>query len=182
MGSISRPAISLIMKSRLLLLAPLIALLFSACAGYKIGPTKPHHLDKIVKLAVPTFSNETLEPRLSVLLTNSVIKQLQADGTYQIGTVDGSDAVLECTIRNINRSQFRAVRTNVLKTSELRVELSADYRVKQAGTELVLHSGRVFGASNIVLDPNFQLSEHQAMEVASTRLAQQLVTEISEGW
>jgi hypothetical protein len=69
-----------------------------------------------------------------------------------------------------------------LKTSELRVELSADYRVKQAGTELVLHSGRVFGASNIVLDPNFQLSEHQAMEVASTRLAQQLVTEISEGW
>jgi hypothetical protein len=51
------------------------------------------------------------------------------------------------------------------------VELQADYKVKEAGTDAVIHAGRVFGASTIVLDPNFQLSEHQAMEVAVVRLA-----------
>lgn len=170
------------MKSRLLFFIPLIGLLLTSCAGYKIGATKPKHLEKIVTLAVPTFDNQTLEPRLAVLATNAVIKQLQADGTYQIATKDRADAVLECTIKNINRSQFRPVRNNVLVTSELRVELQADYKVKEAGTDAVLHTGRVFGASTIILDPNFQLSEHQAMEVAVVRLASLLVTEISEGW
>ena len=46
----------------------------------------------------------------------------------------------------------------------------------------VLHSGRVYGGSTVVLDPNFQLSEHQAMEEASQRIAATLVSEIAEGW
>ena len=159
-----------------------IALTLSSCAGYHVGPSKPAHMAKVVKLAVPTFENETLEPRLSVLLTNAVIKQLQVDGSYQIAPKDRADAVLECKIKRINRSQFRAVRTNVLVTSELRVDLQVDYRIKETGTDTILHSGRVDGGSTIVLDPNFQLSEHQAMEEASQRIANTLVNEIAEGW
>lgn len=164
------------------LVLPVIALALSSCAGYRIGPSKPAHMAGIAKLAVPTFTNETLEPRLAVLLTNAVIKQLQVDGTYQIAPKDSADAVLECKITRINRSQFRAVRTNVLQTSELRVDLQVDYRVKEAGTDAILHNGRVNGGSTIVLDPNFQLSEHQAMEEASQRIANTLVNEIAEGW
>lgn len=170
------------MKRLLTLVIPLAGVLLSGCAGYHLGPNKPAHLASVARIAVPTCDNETLEPRLSVLFTNAVIKQLQTDGTYQIASKDNADAVLEMKILNINRSQFRAVRTNVLRTSELRVELRADYKLRESGTGAVLHSGRVYGSSYIVLDPNFQLSEHQAMEEASQRIAANLVSEIADGW
>ena len=161
---------------------PVITLVLSHCAGYHVGSVKPVHLNQVSKLAVPVFENETLEPRLSVLMTNAVLKQIQVDGTYQVASLNSADAVLLCRIERIRRSQFRSVNTNVLQTSELRVDLSVDYRIKEAGTNKVLHSGRVYGASTIVLDPNFQLSEHQAMEEASQRIASTLVSEIAEGW
>lgn len=170
------------MNRLFLSLLPLLGLMLTSCAGYRLGSNKPAHLADIVKIAVPTCENETLEPRLNVLFTNAVIKQLQTDGSYQITSKDNADAVLEMKILNIDRSQFRAVRTNVLRTSELRVELRADYKLREAGTGAVLHSGRVYGSSYIVLDPNFQLSEHQAMEEASQRIAVNLVSEIADGW
>ncbi len=158
------------------------ALALSSCAGYHIGPIKPVHMQSVVKLAVPTIQNETLEPRLSVLVTNAIIKQLQVDGSYQIASKEKADAVMECKIKRINKTQSRSVRTNVLRTSELTVGMYLDYRVKESGTNKLLHSGRVYGSSNIVLDPNWQLSEHQAMEEASQRIAATLVSEIAEGW
>lgn len=165
-----------------LVLPAAAALVISGCAGYQVGPKKPEHLAGVTKIAVPTFDNETLEPRLAVLMTNAVIKQLQADGTYQIVAKDQADAVLEATITHIDRSQFRAVRTNVLQTSELRVGLRLDYKLTENGSGSRLHGGRVIGDSYIVLDPNFQLSEHQAMEEASQRIASTLVSEIADGW
>jgi hypothetical protein len=162
-----------------LLLLPLLALV--GCAGYTLGPTKPAHLSSVTKIAVPTFENETLEPRLAVLVTNAVIKQLQVDGTYQIVNRDQADAVLEAKISDIDKSQWRAVRNNTLRTSELLVRLRTDYKLKDAaGT--ALHQGRVLGESYLVLDANWQLSEHQAMEEAAQRIAATLVSEIADGW
>lgn len=158
------------------------AFVLTGCAGYHLGSNKPVHLAKVGKLAVPTFVNETLEPRLGVLMANALIKQLQVDGTYQVATKDKADASLECKIRRIQRSQSRSVHTNVLSTSELTVGVYVDYRMKEAGTGTALHSGRVYASSNIVLDPNWQLSEHQAMEEVAQRAANQIVMEIAEGW
>jgi hypothetical protein len=162
-----------------LLLLPLLTLV--GCAGYTLGPTKPAHLSEVTKIAVPTFENETLEPRLAVLVTNAVIKQLQVDGTYQIVNRDQADAVLEAKISDVDKSQWRAVRNNTLRTSELLVRLRTDYKLKDsAGT--ALHQGRVLGESYLVIDPNWQLSEHQAMEEAAQRIAATLVSEIADGW
>lgn len=170
------------MKKLLTLLSPLVALFMTGCAGYQLGGVKPAHLSQVTKIAVPTFENETLEPRLAVLVTNAVIKQLQVDGTYEVVSRDKADAILEARISDIDRSQWRAVRNNVLRTKELLVRLRTDYRLKDPASGSNLHTGRVIGESYIVLDPNFQLSEHQAMEDAAQRLAATLVSEISDGW
>ena len=49
----------------------------------------------VKKIAVPTFKNDTLEPRVEVLLANAVIKQIQQDGTYQVAREKDADAILE---------------------------------------------------------------------------------------
>jgi hypothetical protein len=46
----------------------------------------------------------------------------------------------------------------------------------------VLHRGRAWGESYIVLDPNFQLSEAQALEDAAQRMSLTMTSELSEGW
>lgn len=163
------------------LVLPLLALLLSSCAGYQVGTSKPAHLQNVTKLYVPTFTNETLEPRLAVLVTNAVIKQIQMSGAYQIVSQDQADATLEARISDLDRSQWRAVRNNTLRTRELLVRLRTDYKVVDpSGTKL--HSGRVLGESYVVLDPNFQTSERQALSEAAERMSVTLVDEISSGW
>ncbi len=167
--------------NRRLLLLPILALMLSGCAGYQLGSNKPTHLQNVTKLYVPTFSNNSLEPRLAVLVTNAVIKQLQVHGAYQIVGKDEADATLKGKIDSVDRSQFRSVRSNTLRTSQLLVRLRTDYQVID-GSGAKLHTGRALGESYVVLDPNFQTSERQALSEAAERMATTIATELSEGW
>ena len=169
------------MKSWLLSTLAIASLLLPGCAGYQLGGSKPQRLAHVTKLHVPTFENDTLEPRLAVLVTNAVIKQIQAGGAYEIVGPDEADAVLKARISDIDRTQWRSVRTNTLRTRELMVRLSLNYRIVD-GSGSSIHNGRVLGESYVVLDPNFQTSERQALSEASERMAATLVNEISDGW
>ena len=154
----------------------------SGCAGYRLGGQKPAHLTGITKLAVPTFENLTLEPRLGSLLTNAVIKQLQVNGGYEIVSKDDAEAVLEGKVSGIDRSQFRSDRNNVLRTSQLLMRLHSDYVIRDPNSGSAIHTGRASANSYIVLDANVQLSEAQALEDAAQRLAAAIANEVTEGW
>ncbi|MDZ4403534.1 LPS assembly lipoprotein LptE [Prosthecobacter sp.] len=169
------------MKQIFLLLAP-VCLLLSSCAGYTLGGQKPAHLRNITKIAVPTFKNLTLEPRLAVLVTNAVIKQLQNHGSYQIVAKSDAEAVLEGNIQQITRSQFRSDRNNILLTSQIMATLNSSYVIKDAASGTVLHNGSASADSYIILDANLQLSETQLLEDAAQRLAYNVADEVSEGW
>lgn len=158
------------------------ALFLSGCAGYKLGPVKPTELADIQTLAVPTFMNDTLEPRVSVMVTNQVIKTFQNDGSYKIASLETADAVLRGRIELIDRRQARGARTEVLRTRELEVTLNIQYSVEHAETGAVLAKGVSRGRSTVFLDPNFQLSERQAIQKASEEAALRLVSNISEGF
>lgn len=168
------------MKRIFLLLAPL-CLVLSSCAGYTLGSQKPAHLRHVTKLAVPTFENLTLEPRLGVEVTNALIKQLQNHGSYQIVNRRDAEAVLEGKIQNIQRSQFRSDRNNILRTSQILATLTCSYMIRDTGGT-VLHTGSASADSYIILDANLQLSETQLLEDAAQRLAFKVADEVSEGW
>ena len=169
------------MKSLFLLLAS-ACLLLPGCAGYTLGSHKPAHLSKITKIAVPTFENLTLEPRLAVLVTNSVIKQLQNHGSYQIVSKNEAEAVLQGKISNINRTQFRSDLNNVLRSSQIMATLVCTFTVTDSASGKLLHNGSASADSYIILDANLQLSETQLLEDAAQRLAFNLADQVSEGW
>jgi hypothetical protein len=168
------------MTTRLFLLS--LSIVLSGCAGYQLGGQKPNHLVGITKLAVPTFENQTLEPRLASLVTNALIKQIQMDGAYQIVSKDQAEAVLEGSITRADRSQFRSSRTNVLRTSQLQMRLSSSFVIRDTSSGQPIHRGTASGISYVILDSNVQNSEAQALEDAAQRLASNLAVEISEGW
>src|SRR4029079_9752709 len=98
-SSARTPDHSLMKPASLFFLAASL-LILPGCAGYHTGVNKPKQLVNVTKLAVPTFKNETLQPRLEVLVTDAVIKHLQIQGTYKIVAVDEADAVLHGTIED----------------------------------------------------------------------------------
>ena len=160
----------------------LVVLLGMTSCGYWLGYVKPAKFPNIRTVYVPTFQNETLEPRSSVLVTNAVIQQMQRDGTYRVGSANRSDAVLEASIMELNRQQTRSVRFDTLRTSELRFTLVVNYILRDRRTQEILDQGTVEGQVSRFLDPNFQLSERQALPDAAERLAENLVSRLGEGW
>ena len=94
------------MKKASLLL--LLALLLDGCAGYTLGPATPGYLKKIHTLAVPTFGNTTLVPRIEVLVTSTVIKQFQQDGTFRIVNADAAVAGIDLLDMRIGAHRVRS--------------------------------------------------------------------------
>ncbi|TDU64659.1 lipopolysaccharide assembly protein [Prosthecobacter fusiformis] len=170
------------MNTSLLACALGLVVTLTGCTGYSLGNQKPAHLSHVTKLAVPTFENQTLEPRLGSLVTNAIIKQIQNSGGYEIVSIDDAEAVLDGRVVNVSRSQFRADRDNVLRTSQLLMTLRVDYEIKDAGSSSIIHRGRASADSYTILDSNIQNSEAQALEDAAQRLSVNVASDITEGW
>ena len=173
---------------RFAFLFPLVALLFSGCAGYKIGPIQPKIMEGIRTLAVPSFKNDTLEPRVEVLLANALIKQFQQDGTYQITDEKNADAIVEGTLERIQRRPARSVRGNVLATREYTLELKCRFRVTNRVTGAIIDTRAINGTTSFFVTGSDAIAsdvnqdERQAIPLAAEDMAVQLVSQLSEGW
>ncbi|HEY0369236.1 MAG TPA: LPS assembly lipoprotein LptE [Chthoniobacterales bacterium] len=158
-----------------------VAVALSSCAGYRLGEAKPNSLKKIHKIAVKTFHNTTYVPRVESLVTNTVIKQLQQDGTYEISSIDEADAVLEGTVKGIGRAPARSLRGNVLATTEFNLSVIVGWSLK-AKDGRSLGAADVAGSTSFFVGSDVNTDERQAIPLAAEDLAVRLVSQISEGW
>ena len=159
-----------------------VCLILTGCLGYHVGPVKPSVLRDVHVIAVPTFENKTLLPRIEVLVTDSVIKQIQQDGTYKIAEKDNADAVLKAEIIDISRTPARSVRGNVLATTEFNLSMHVRYKLDaRSGTSLTPYA-EVVGTTSFFVGTDVTTDERQALPLAAEELATHLVTQLSEGW
>ncbi len=180
----------------------------TGCAGYQLGPAKPGYLQSIRRIAVPTFRNDTLEPRLEALITGTVVKQFQQDGTYEIASPNegggstvayassssdgdrtkitaiatGADAVLEGTIERVVRTPARSVRGNVLLTREFTLTVGLRYRLVERATGKILDVGQAQGQTNFFISGDPTQEQRQAVPLAAERAAVRLVSQLTEGF
>jgi outer membrane lipopolysaccharide assembly protein LptE/RlpB len=167
---------------RILLPVAAACLLLLAGCGYHLGPAKPAQLQNVTKLAIPTFKNKTYEPNIEVLMADATIKQFQQDGTYEIVPDDRADAILYCTLDDIERSQARAVLSNVLATREFRLKLQVQYELVDRVTGVTLLRGTVDADTSFFTNNDLQMDEQQAIVNAIKEVAVDLVGEIAEGF
>src|SRR5438132_14137985 len=90
----------------------------AGCLGYHIGPVKPYYLRDVHTIAVPTFKNRTLLPHVEFLVTDTVINQLQQDGTFQSARAEDADATLTAELTRIDRPPACSLRGSVHATAE----------------------------------------------------------------
>jgi len=163
-------------------LATILCLAISGCLGYQIGPVKPYYLRDVHTIAVPTFKNRTLVPRVEVLVTDTLIKQLQQDGTFQITSDDKADATLSAEISRINRYPARSVQGNVLATTEFNLALTLRYSLDVRDGKHLVGAAEVTGTTSFFVSSDVTTDERQALPLATEDLATRLVTQLSEGW
>ena len=164
------------------LISGLLAVFLLAGCGYKLGEIRPTPMRSVRTLAVPTFKNRTYEPRIEVLMADTMIKQLQQDGTYTIVSDDTADAIVYCTVNKVERRSLRSVQNNVLATSEFGLSLEISYEVVERVTGIVLMQGRLRGNTSFFSNSDLQTTERQALPVAARNAAIEMTTRLSEGW
>jgi hypothetical protein len=162
--------------------ATILCLAISGCLGYHVGPVKPYYLQDIHTIAVPTFKNRTLVPRVEVLVTDTVIKQFQQDGTFQITSDDKADATLTGEISHINRLPARSVSGNVLATTEFNLALTVNFSLTARDGKQLAGPSDVTGNTSFFVSSDVTTDERQALPLATEDLATRLVTQLSEGW
>lgn len=165
----------------LLFLAAISATVLTGC-GYHLGPAKPAVMRNVETMAVQTFKNKTYEPRIEVLMADTLIKQLQQDGTYRIVSDERADAILYCTLDQIDRRQARAVRNNVLATQEFSLRMSVQYELVDRITGVVIMAGTVNGDTSFFINRDLQTDERQAIVNAIQRVAVELTGQLAEGF
>lgn len=164
------------------LFVTLFCFALGGCLGYHVGPVKPYYLRDVHTIAVPTFTNRTLVPRVEVLVTDTVIKQLQQDGTFQIANGDKADATLTGEISRITRAPARSVRGNVLATTEFTLGLVVKYSLTGRDGKQLVPPNDVIGTTSFFVSSDVTTDERQALPLATEDLATRLVSEVSEGW
>jgi hypothetical protein len=162
--------------------AALVCFGLAGCFGYHIGPAKPYYLRDVHAIAVPTFENQTVIPRIEVLVTGTVIKQFQQDGTFQITNEDKADAVLKGEIIRVSRSPARSVRGNVLATTEFNLAMRVRYRLVGKDGKPLAPPGEALGTTSFFVGTDVVTDERQALPLATEELATHLVSQLSEGW
>jgi hypothetical protein len=163
-------------------IATVLCLALGGCLGYHVGPVKPYYLRDVHTIAIPTFKNRTLVPRIEVLVTDTVIKQLQQDGTFQVASGDKADATLEGQVDRINRLPARSVRGNVLATTEFTLGLVVKYSLIGRDGKPLAGPSQAVGTTSFFVSSDVTSDERQALPLATEDLATRLVSQLSEGW
>ena len=162
--------------------ALVVAVGVSGCAGYRVGDVKPQYLKEVQTVAIPTFRNGTFLPRVEGLITNTVLKQFQQDGTFRITSEDKADAVIRATVVAIGRRPVRSVRGNVLATTEFNLGVGVRYTLVGRDGKVLAGPINVSGGTSFFVGSDVATDERQALPLAAEDLAVRMVSQLSEGW
>lgn len=163
---------------------PLLVLLCS-CANYKMGSTpKAGGLQDIRVLYVPTAVNETDETAVPGPVTNAILQEIDRDGTFRHARKDEADAILEVTVRKIERSPIQQSVEQYLTTLQYQLTITLDYRVySMKDKKEVIPKATISGYTTFFVQGDQTESQRQALPLAAQNVAQNLVSALANlGW
>lgn len=167
-----------------LLWLPLFAVLCS-CANYKMGNTpKGSGLQDIRILYVPTAVNETDETAVPGPVTNALLQEIDRDGTFRHARKDEADAILEVTVKRIERSSIQQSVEQYLTTLQYQLTMVLEYRVySMKDKKEVIPKATISGYTTFFVQGDQTESQRQALPLAAQSAAQNLVTSLANrGW
>jgi len=158
----------------------LVVLIFSGCAGYRLGPT-----NGIVagsrSVQVNLFENKTWEPRLTEPLATSLRRTIQRDGTYKLDTHGNGDIIVDGVITEFRRSGVTFQPADVLTVRDYELTLYAKVKATERGTGRIMFDSEVFGRTTIRSGPDLPSAERQAAPLLAEDMAHNIASLLVDG-
>ena len=162
------------------ILTVLMTIMFSGCAGYRLGSTLPEGINVI---CVNQFTNKTREPQLEIATTRAVIQEFQRDGSLSIGEEKKSDIVLDVVLTEIKQQPLQYQRDRANTTREYRLTITASIVLRNRRTGKVMFSNpRVQGEEDFIPAGDLASSKRDAIPEAASDLAHDIVESVVEYW
>lgn len=156
-----------------------------SCANYQMGSTpKGQGLQDIRMLYVPMAVNETDETAVPGPVTNAILQEIDRDGTFRHARKDEADAILEVTVKKIERSPIQQSVQQYLTTVQYQLTITLEYRVYSLKEKKeVISKAMASGYTTFFVQGDQTESQRQALPLAAQSAAQNLVTAIANrGW
>lgn len=141
-------------------------------------------LQDIRVLYVPTAVNETDETAVPGPVTNAILQEIDRDGTFRHARKDEADAILEVTVRKIERSPIQQSVEQYLTTLQYQLTITLDYRVySMKDKKEVIPKATISGYTTFFVQGDQTESQRQALPLAAQNVAQNLVSALANrGW
>jgi len=157
-----------------------LTLAMAGCMGYKLGPTNGLPAGSRT-VEVKSFVNKTREPRITEYLANSMRKQIQQDGSYQLETGGRGDIVISGEIIKFNRSGLSYQTNDVLTPQEYTLALAAHVLAINVTTGETNVDRVVSGRTYIRIGNDQSSAERQAIPILADDLARNAVSLLVDG-
>lgn len=138
----------------------------------------------IHSLYVPTVVNESDETSVPSPMTNAILQEMNRDGTFRPARKEESDAILEVTVKSVERSPIRQSTQQFLTTLQYQLIVTLEYRLFDARkkAELVPKT-KVQGSTTFFVQGDQTESQRQAFPLAAQSAAQNLMAALTNrGW
>jgi hypothetical protein len=145
---------------------------------------KKENLKDVRVIYVPTAQNETDETDLPGIMTNAILQELDRDGTYRHARKDESDAILEVTIKKVERSPIRQSTEQFLTTLQFQLLVTVQYRLyNMKDKKDAFPNSTVIGTTTFFVQGDQTESQRQAYPLAAVNAAQAMVSSLANsGW
>lgn len=158
----------------------LATLLFTGCAGYKLGPTNGLEAgSRTVQINPPV--NQTLEPRIAEQLNHQLRKQIQRDGTYKLRTRGDGDVVVDATITRYHRIGETFDRRDTLTVRDYRIQLFAFVTAYDRVSGRNLVNREFVGRTFVRIGADQTSAERQAIPLLTEDLARNITSALADG-
>jgi outer membrane lipopolysaccharide assembly protein LptE/RlpB len=103
--------------------------------GYQLAGKSSHLPAGVTSLAIPTFSNQTLEPGIEVPLTQSFLREFMFDGRIKILSPKEANTTLEGSIKNFRIRSVSYDESGLAQ--EYQVAITVDLTLTKSSGEIV---------------------------------------------
>jgi hypothetical protein len=135
-------------------------------------------------LYLPSVVNETDETAVPGPVTNAILQEIDRDGTFRHARKDEADAILEVTVKKIERSPIQQSVEQYLTTLQYQLTITLEYRVYSLKEKKeVIPKATIRGYTTFFVQGDQTESQRQALPLAAQNVAQNLVSALANrGW
>ena len=167
------------MKSAKFLLFPVLALVLSSCAGYRVGSP----LDKSIRTVSLTIVNKTSEPSIEVAVQKALRAELQMDGRLEVRSKDEADVALSVTLTDFNLTPLAYVRNQGSRADEYRMTITAKAVLSDAETsEVISETPVVSGEADFRYIADLTSTKRAGLPKTANDLARKVVSSTVTAW